>query len=226
MKKLINEATGLLKPDSRTPGEQPTTNTSPVEASSAPLMPSFSTKITAPKSGAALKSPTKTTQVKEMANAKEAKPVDEMADATKMLEGMNRIMNRTTVDEQAIKSKDVQKPEEVTTLLTLGSPKTNTNKSSSEDEGLGDALQHLLEEEGTPPIVRNSASPLPSLGKESIDYFSDNAVDVDYGTDEEDLLEVHEQDTQQNNQPLGIQSQDIQHNNQPSGTQETRTQTV
>ena len=86
-----------------------------------------------------------------MANAKEAKPVDEMADATKMLEGMNRIMNRTTVHEQAIKSKDVQKPEEVTTLLTLGSPKTSTNKSSSEDEGLGDALHDLLNDDGISP---------------------------------------------------------------------------
>ena len=80
VKKLINEATGLLKPDSQTPGKQPTTKTSPVEASSV-LMPSFSTRITAPITGATLKSPTKTTQVKEMANAKEAKLGDEMAEA-------------------------------------------------------------------------------------------------------------------------------------------------
>ncbi len=59
---------------------------------------------------------------------------------------------------------------------------------------------------------------------------------MDYGTDDEDLLEVFEQDnqpsgiqsqdTQQNNQPLGNQSQDIQQNNQPSGIRETTVQPV
>jgi hypothetical protein len=95
-------------------------------------------------------------------------------------------VNRTTVDKEAVKSKDVQKPEEVTTLLALGSPKTSTNKSSSEDEGLAEDLHDLLNDEGISPVVRSSASPLPSLRRGGRDYFSDNAMD--YGTDEEDTV--------------------------------------
>ena len=126
--------------------------------------------------------------------------------------------NRTTVDQKAIKSKDVQKPEEVTTLLTLGSPKISTNKSSSEDDGLAEDFHDLLNDEEIPPVDRNSASPLPSLRREGRNYFSDNAED--YGTDEEDILEVVEQD----NQPTGMQSQDTQQNNQPLGMQQQNNQ--
>ena len=66
----------------------------------------------------------------------------------------NGRLHRTTVDKGSIKSKDVQKPEEVTALLTLGSPKTSTNKLSSEDEGLGEALHDLLNDEGIPPVAQ------------------------------------------------------------------------
>jgi hypothetical protein len=119
---------------------------------------------------------------------------------------------------QNIKSKDVQKPEEVTALLTLGSPKTSTNKLSNEDEGLGEALHDLLNNsEGTPAVNRGSASPLPSITGVDPKYFSDNAVDygTDNSTDDEDLLRVFEDD----NQPSGIQSQDAHQDNQPMGTQ-------
>ena len=54
---------------------------------------------------------------------------------------------------EADKSKDVQKPEEVTALLILGSPKTSTNKLSSEDEGLGEALHDLLNGEGSVNVM-------------------------------------------------------------------------
>ena len=140
---------------------------------------------------------------------------------------------------QNIKSKDVQKPEEVTALLTLGSPKTSTNKLSNEDEGLGEALHDLLNNsEGTPAANRGSASPLPSITGVDPKYFSDNAVDygTDNSTDDEDLLRAFEdddqpsgiqsQDSQQDNQPIGTQSQDAQQNNQPSGIREARTQAV
>ncbi len=135
-------------------------------------------------------------------------------------------------------------------LATLGSPKTSTNKSSSEDEGLGQDLHDLLNSEGSPAVNRGSASPLPSLRGEDANYDSDNAVDYN-GTDEDtDLPSVFEQDNQplgiqsqdaqqsnqplgiqsqdaqQSNQPLGIQSQDAQQNSQPSGIRETRTQAV
>ena len=93
------------------------------------------------------------------------------------------IMNRTTVDKEAMKSKDVQKPEEITALLTLGSPKISTNKSSSEDDGLAEDFHDLLNEEEIPPVDRNSASPLPSLRGGDANYYSDNAVD--YGTDDD-----------------------------------------
>ena len=149
------------------------------------------------------------------------------------------VRNETAVDEGAIKSKDVQKPEEVTALLTLGSPKTSTNKLSNEDEGLGEALHDLLNNsEGTPAANRGSASPLPSITGVDPKYFSDNAVDygTDNSTDDEDLLRAFEdddqpsgiqsQDAQQDNQPIGTQSQDAQQNNQPSGIREARTQAV
>ncbi len=64
------------------------------------------------------------------------------------------VRNKTAVDLGAIKSKDGQKPEGVATLLTLGSPKTSTNKLSSEDEGLGEALHDLLNDEGIPPVAQ------------------------------------------------------------------------
>ncbi len=106
------------------------------------------------------------------------------------------VRNETAVDEGAIKSKDVQKPEEVTTLTPLGSPKTSTNKLNNEDEGLGEDLHDLLNDEGIPPDNRGNASPLPSLTGEDASYYSDNAVDygTDGVTDDEDLQGVFEDD--------------------------------
>ncbi len=66
------------------------------------------------------------------------------------IDGKERL-HRTTVDEGAMKSKDIQRNddgagsnEESTALIMLGRPKTTRNKSSSDDEGLGDALEDLL----------------------------------------------------------------------------------
>ena len=53
------------------------------------------------------------------------------------------------------KSKDIQETEDSTPLLALGNTKTMANKSSSEDEGLGEALDALLSDGGIPLL--NSA---------------------------------------------------------------------
>ena len=215
-------------------------------------MPSFtsqgpgSTRIASPIRGATLISPTKTTQVGERTKAREeriAEMVRQQRNGTwdGIPSGFSIVIDKNGFERvvQNIKSKDVRKPDEVTALTILGSPKTSTNKSSSEDEGLGEALHDLLNNsEGTPAVNRGSASPLPSLRGVDPNYNSDNAVDYgpDSGTDDEDLLRVFEddnqplgiqsQDAQHNNQPLGIQSQDTQRNGQPSGIREARTQTV
>ena len=214
-------------------GEQPTKTASPVETPSAP-MPSFtshgpgSARINSPIRGETLRSPTKTTPVGEKAKAREeglADLVRRQRDGT--WDGVPRgfsMVNERLV--QNIKSKDAQKPEEVTALLTLGSPKISTNKSTSEDEGLGEALHDLLNDEGAPAVNEGSVSPLPSLRGES--HEDDPNTAVDYGTDgtndtdDSDILRVFEEE---DNQPQGIQSQDAQRNNQPSGIQEARTHT-
>ena len=116
-------------------GEQPTKTASPVETPSAP-MPSFtshgpgSARINSPIRGETPRSPTKTTPVGEKAKAREeglADLVRRQRDGT--WDGVSRgfsMVNERLV--QNIKSKDAQKPEEVTALLTLGSPKISTNK--------------------------------------------------------------------------------------------------
>ena len=250
------QPSGIRTESSSLSGEQPIRATSPVKAPAAP-MPSFtsqgpgSTRIKSPIRGETLISPTNTTPVRERVKAREAsiaEMVRQQRDGT--WDGIPRgfsIVNERLV--QNIKSKDVQKPEEVTALLTLGSPKTSTNKLSNEDEGLGEALHDLLNNsEGTPAANRGSASPLPSITGVDPKYFSDNAVDygTDNSTDGEDLLRAFEDDDQpsgiqsqdaqqdnqpigtqsQDNQPIGTQSQDAQQNNQPSGIREARTQAV
>jgi hypothetical protein len=224
------QPSGIQAPISPLSGEQPIRTTSPVKAPSAP-MPSFTsqgpgfTRITAPIRGATLNSPTKTTQVGERTKAREARIAEIVRQQRNgTWDGIPTgfhiavdshgheylVRKKTAVDEGAIESKDGQKPEEVAILLTLGSPKTRTSKSSSEDEGLGQDLHDFLNDEGSPAVNRGSASPLPSLRGEDANYYdSDNAVD--YGTDDDtDLLAAFEE----NNQPLGIQSQDKQQNNQ------------
>ena len=222
------------------------------------------TRIAAPNREATLKSPTKTTPVEkgtrpmvEEKTPRQQARIDALVHRQRygepdgspwngLYEGMSIVLdsngherlsvNRTTVDEEAVKSKDVQKINEDTALLTLGSPKISTNKSRGEDEGLAEDLHDLLSGNGNLPVERSSASPLPPLRKGRRNYFSDNAED--YGTDDddgteddEDLLRVFEQDNEpvgmqsQNNQPLGMQSQDNQplgmqsQNNQPLGMQ-------
>ena len=147
----------------------------------------------------------------------------------------NERLNRTTVDEGAMKSKDIQKNdngagrnEEITALLMLGRPKTTINKSSSDDEGLEEAFEDLLNDEEVNLNSKGNVSPLPSLGGDE----NDPENEVDYGGSDEDYLGTFEEGGQapsdQEGAPAMVdennQSQDAQQTNQPLGIDETRAQ--
>ncbi len=56
----------------------------------------------------------------------------------------NERLKKNAVNEGAIKSKDIQKSKEIMALLNLGRTKTAINKPSSDDEGLGQAFDDML----------------------------------------------------------------------------------
>jgi hypothetical protein len=166
-------------------------------------MPSFTSqcpgtaRITPPDKGATLKTPTTTTQVYEiMCPVRQARLkdiVERQRNGTwdGIPRGMSLVfdsdgngrLNRNTVDERAMKSKDIQKSKEITTLLRLGRPKAMTNKSSSDDEGLGQALEDLLNGEEVNLSSKSNVSPLPSLDGDD----NDQNNEVNYSTEEDYL---------------------------------------
>jgi hypothetical protein len=130
-----------------------------------------------PDKGATLKTPTTTTQVEEMMcpvrQARLKDIVERQRNGTwdGIPRGMSLVfdsdgngrLNRNTVDEGAMKSKDIQKSKEITTLLRLDRPKAMTNKSSSDDEGLGQALEDLLNGEDVNLSSKCNVSPLRAV---------------------------------------------------------------
>jgi hypothetical protein len=125
----------------------------------------------------------------------------------------NERLKKNTVDERAIKSKDVQKSKDITSLLRLGRPKTAIIKSGSDDEGLGQALDDMLNGTEVNPNSKGSVSPLQSLSGDE----NDSNNEVDYSDEDHDYLTVFEEREQAHiDQEAGIQnnkSQDAQQTN-------------
>ncbi len=157
-------------------------------------------------------------------------------------EGNDRLHRNAAVDvpEKSFNCDDDEGIKESSTLLTLGSPKTTRNKSSSDDEGLGDALADLLSDEGNTLSGKDSVSPLPLLGGDeddpnnAVDYSEDdpnNAVDYD-GTDDEylDTFDGGQASIEHERAPAmydeSLQSQDEQQMILSSGTESTRPQSI
>ncbi len=111
-------------------------------------MPSFTSqrpgtaRFTSPDKETTLRTPTKTTQVEEITCPVREARVKEIVKRQRngtwdgIPRGMslvvdsdgNERLKRDTVDEGAIKSKDIQKSKDITALLNLGRPKTAINK--------------------------------------------------------------------------------------------------
>ena len=81
----------------------------------------------------------------------------------------------TNKSKDADKQIDAQKTKDITSLLRLDKPKIMANKSSSEDEGLGQAFDEMLRGEQDNLKRKGSISPLPPLGDDEND--SGNEVD-------------------------------------------------
>ncbi len=101
----------------------------------------------------------------------------------------NECLKRNAVDEGAIKSKDVQKSKDITSLLRLGRPKTAIIKSGSDDEALGQALDDMLNGTEVNPNRKGSVSPLQTLSGDE----NDSNNEVDYDDEDHDYLAVFEE---------------------------------
>ena len=125
-------------------------------------------------------------------------------------DGIERL-KRITKDGRADKSKDIGKSEEDTALFNLGGTNAASNKSGSDDDGLGQELDDLLNGMEVNPNGKGNVTPLrPEMGDEDD---PNNAVSY---SDEEDILAGLSGN--ENNQ-----SKDKQRNNQPLGTEEQQT---
>jgi hypothetical protein len=147
------------------------------------------TRIASPVKEATLKTPTTTTQVekgtrpmiientpkhqaridalvqRQRYGEPDGSPWDGIPSGMRLVvcsDGNERLI-RDTVDEGANKSKDIRKTKEVTALLNLGRPETAVNKSGSDDEGLSQALDNMLDGREINPNSKGSVSPLQSL---------------------------------------------------------------
>ncbi len=107
------------------------------------------------------------------------------------IDGYERL-HRTAVDKEAIKSKDLQKSKDITSLVRLGRPKTAIIKSSSDDEGLGQAFEDMLNGREVNPNSKGSVSPLQSL----IGDENDPNNEVNYSDEDHDYLAVFEESEQ------------------------------
>ncbi len=140
-------------------------------------------------------------------------------------------LNRNAVVNAAqtpVNNDGVGSDEENPQFFMLGCPKKV--KPNSDDEGLGDALDVLLNDGGIPLVNKGDASPLPSWRGDD----EDPSNEVDYeGSEEADLFLDSESDQATigngNLQPLGnanSQSKDVQVINQPLGSGEKTTQAI
>ena len=76
-------------------------------------------------------------------------------------DGVERLQ-RITKDEGADKSKDIRKSEEDTALFNLGGTNAASNKSGSDDDGLGQELDDLLNGMEVNPNGKGNVTPLQS----------------------------------------------------------------
>jgi hypothetical protein len=155
-------------------------------------MPSFTskgpgtTKIASPVRGQTLKTPTKTTPVEERTWAKLVAETTCPVRKARLMDIDERYRNGTwdgiprgfslvedgdgikrlkkmTKEQRAAKSKDIGKSEEVTALFNLGGTKTTSNKSGSDDDGLGQDFDDMLNGMDVNPNRKGNVTPLQSL---------------------------------------------------------------